>query len=118
MHKKVIGKHGEETARNYLEKKGYKILARNYLKRTGEIDLIAYDPEASEYVFVEVKTLTNQNHGYPEEAIDEKKLSKIIITAEQWFDEEEIKDPEWRIDIIAVEDRARKITHFMNISLD
>lgn len=118
MEKRKIGQKGEEQARKYLEEKGYKILAKNYLKRSGEIDLIAYDPVEDEYVFIEVKTRSNLNFGYPEEAIDENKLNKIVTTAEQWFDEEEINNPEWRIDIIAVEDNARKITHLKNISLD
>ena len=36
-----IGETGEEYAVNFLKKKKYKILERNYRKRFGEIDIIA-----------------------------------------------------------------------------
>jgi putative endonuclease len=54
VHKKVLGRKGEKLATDYLKKRGYKILKRNYKTPFGEADIIAQDCE--EVVFVEVKT--------------------------------------------------------------
>ena len=47
------GAWGEECAAAYLRRRGYRILARNYSCRFGEIDIIAADRHY--VVFVEVK---------------------------------------------------------------
>jgi len=118
MDKKLFGAQGESRAKEYLINKGYKIIQSNYLKRTGEIDIIAFDPKYNEYVFVEVKTRSNKSFGYPEEAVDDEKLSKIAETAESWLADNDIDDSEWRIDIISIEWKGGKpeITHLENIS--
>jgi len=119
MDRKAFGKKGEEKASGYLENKGYKILANNYLKRSGEIDIIAQDPKTGEVVFTEVKTRHSRSFGYPEESVDDNKVEKIIKTAEQWLMEKNQEDCDWRIDIISIEWNNGKtlIEHFENISL-
>ncbi len=118
MNNQSIGKKGEALAKRFLEEKEFEIIETNYQKRSGEIDIIAKDPKYNEYVFVEVKTRQNQSFGYPEEAVGEKKVEKIIETAEQWFDEKEMESPEWRIDIISIDwsEKDPKIEHIQNIS--
>ncbi len=106
-------------AEGYLKEKGYCILAKNFLKRSGEIDLIVKDPENQEVVFVEVKTRRSNNFGYPEEAVTQKKLDKIEQTALQWLEEKDFSENDWRIDVIAIElQNNKKITHLKNISLN
>jgi putative endonuclease len=118
MDNKSLGKEGELIAVKFLENKGYKILDTNFHKRAGEIDIIAFDPSFGEYVFVEVKTRSNLSFGYPEESVDEDKIEKISETAEGWFEDKDIDDPEWRIDIIGIEwyGKEPKIDHIQNIS--
>ena len=118
MNNKYIGKKGELMAVEFLRKKNYKIIEKNYLKRSGEIDIIAFDPKYNEYVFVEVKTRTNLNFGYPEEAVGKKKIIKIIKTAETWLSYKKISNPEWRIDIISIDlsNKKPEIEHIENIS--
>lgn len=102
----------------YLTKKGYEILDRNYQKKTGEIDLIAKDPEQNEVVFIEVKTRKSNTFGYPEEAVDQKKLKKIEKTALFWLNEYRKINILWRIDILTLElQNEIKITHLKNVSL-
>ena len=77
-YKQVTGKLGEDLATKYLEKIGYKIVARNFRCRQGEIDIIARSTE--ELVFVEVKTRTNLSYGSPAEAVDftkQKHMEKV-----------------------------------------
>ena len=50
--KQETGKIGEEIAKNYLERKGYKLIERNVRCRQGEIDIIAM--YSGKLIFVEV----------------------------------------------------------------
>lgn len=54
--KQKIGQIGEDCACEYLEKNSYKIIERNYLKKWGEIDIIA--KKGSKIHFVEVKAVS------------------------------------------------------------
>ena len=70
------GKKGEELARAYLEKLGYKIIECNKrFSRFCEIDIIALDKNT--LVFVEVKTRTTEICGMPFEAITKGKYNNI-----------------------------------------
>ena len=70
-----LGERGEDFASRYLKKKGYKVIARNYKTRLGEIDIIAEQDNV--VVFVEVKTRSNISFGYPFEAVNQKKRQKL-----------------------------------------
>jgi putative endonuclease len=70
-----LGKKGEDLASEYLRKKGYKVKARNYKTRLGEIDIIAEKDNV--IVFVEVKTRSNNSFGCPFEAVHQKKRQKL-----------------------------------------
>ncbi|PKL72440.1 YraN family protein [Candidatus Kuenenbacteria bacterium HGW-Kuenenbacteria-1] len=99
--KRKIGDLGEKIAKQYLKKQGYKIIKQNYTNRAGEIDLIV--KEKDQIVFVEVKTRTNQNFGYPEEAIDSRKQNKIFKTAQNYLIKEKIFSENYRFDVISIE---------------
>lgn len=117
-YKKDLGQQGEKMIEDYLKEKGYEVIDRNYLKRSGEIDLIAHSPKRDEIVFIEVKTRKSVTYGRPEEAVDKRKLKKIEQTALQWLQEKNKSNIHWRIDIIALELMEKiKITHLENVSL-
>ena len=71
---KNLGDRGEAAAAEYLEKKGYTILNRNYYICHGEIDIIAKDGDCT--VFVEVKTRRSDKYGSGLEAITVSKKEK------------------------------------------
>lgn len=71
----TLGKEGEALAVEYIRKKGYRILEKNFRTFSGEIDIIAKDGET--LVFVEVKTRADHAFGYPFEAVDRRKREKI-----------------------------------------
>jgi putative endonuclease len=77
------GLEGETRAAAALEKKGMRILARNFRARTGEIDIIAR--EAETIVFVEVKTWTHYGFEDLRLGINEKKQRRIIETAKYFL---------------------------------
>lgn len=72
---KPLGSEGEDLAVRFLQKKGYRIVARNYKTPVGELDIIARDGDT--IVFIEVKTRTDISFGYPFEAVNKRKRQKL-----------------------------------------
>jgi putative endonuclease len=99
--RKQLGATGEDVAAKHLKKLGMKVLDRNFKTDMGEIDIVAKDGDA--VVFVEVKTRTKNDRGFPEEAVDRKKLRKIEATGRIYLRYHASPDARWRIDVIAVE---------------
>ena len=93
------GIHGEHHAANFLRSQGYKIVARNYRWRGGEIDLIARDGSA--LVFIEVKSRTSGKYGLPEESITQHKQEKIILTAQHYL-QSHPTELDIRFDVVAL----------------
>lgn len=116
------GKIGEQKASEYLMKKGYQIINRNYWKKFGEIDIIARSKDKT-LVFIEVKTLLikSLNGLMPEDNFTTQK-SRRVKRACNYFaaKHSEFIDEEsgWRIDLIAIEifpDGKFSIRHYQNI---
>ncbi len=78
-----IGKKGEDMAADYLLSRNYEILARNFRFGRIEIDIIARHGDI--LVFVEVKTRSGDEFGYPEESVDEAKQEVIQTCAEEYI---------------------------------
>lgn len=130
MNPKEVGNLGERIACYYLEKKGYKVLDKNYFKERsavskGEIDVIA---ERDKIIsFVEVKTLTQSvigGLGYsPEDKVDFQKQRKLIKLAQDWLSEKKISlESKWQIDVISVkldsDFQKARVRHFENAVFD
>lgn len=98
-HNQQFGKLGEDIAAEYLEKKGYKILTRNY--RCGRVELDIICEVNNEIVFVEVKTRTSDLMAYPEQAVGKSKQRNIRLAAENFMEENQMTLSA-RFDIIAV----------------
>jgi putative endonuclease len=95
-----VGRKGEDAAATLLRDQGYKILARNYRCRHGEIDIIAF--EDGEYVFVEVKTRVTDEKGSGADAVTPAKQRKIVRVAQQYLVERSLDDRPCRFDVVAV----------------
>jgi len=106
--RKEAGKMGEDIACQFLTRKGFKILDRNYRKPWGEIDIIA---EKGDIVrFVEVKAVSRESlpdisremSDYrPEEQVHPSKLAKISRTAELYMAHKE-DSRDFQIDVVGV----------------
>jgi len=101
---KQIGDRGEEIAREFLERKGLEFVQKNYHAQGGELDIIMKDKKDDEYVFVEVKTRTNEAFGYGEESITQRKFEKILAAIEAFFLKElNLEElPFFRVDAVIV----------------
>lgn len=100
MNNRAKGIEGENIAVEYLKKRGYKILERNFMAKTGEIDIIAQDKNI--VVFVEVKTRENTLFGQPIEAITPQKVRSIVRTAELYLLSCKRQNDICRFDVIEV----------------
>lgn len=107
------GLKGEKIACNYLIDNGYSILERNYKFKTGEIDIIALKENI--IIFVEVKARSSTYYGYPYEAVNRKKQEKIIKTAMHYVKLHNIRDIQFRFDVIEVYlSKGNKVNHYTN----
>ena len=99
--KKALGRLGEKIASSLLQRRGYKIIDKNFQCRLGEIDIVALDHDA--LVFVEVKARVGKRFGLPEEAVRPWKI-KSIEKVGNYFRLLYPDTPELqRIDVVAVE---------------
>lgn len=98
--RRVLGSLGEQQACRVLETAGYRILARNYRVRGGEIDVIC--ERAGVLVFCEVKTRTTAQFGLPEEAVNAAKQRRLRRLAAEYLHRERRRARRVRFDVIAV----------------
>ncbi|HVM73697.1 MAG TPA: YraN family protein [Candidatus Paceibacterota bacterium] len=106
--RKEVGRIGESVAAEFLQRKGFRIIERNYRKPWGEIDIIA---EKNGVVrFVEVKTLSHENitdisrempDYRPEEQVHPAKLHRIARTAELYMNGTR-DSREYQVDVVGV----------------
>jgi len=109
---KSFGKKGEDIAAEYLTRKGYKILHRNYRTPLGEADMIISDNDV--LAFVEVKARTGNSFGEPFEAVDfrkQEKIKKIALYYLKWHKFEK----QVRFDVVSILARNGKtdVTHII-----
>lgn len=83
--KEIKGRLGEDYTAEFLVKKRCRIIARNYRKPCGEIDIIA--ESGDKLLIVEVKTRKENSLVSGVEAVDNKKKGRIIAAAECYFAE-------------------------------
>ncbi|MDY6845248.1 MAG: YraN family protein [Thermodesulfobacteriota bacterium] len=96
----LLGRKGERLATAFLKRQGYSIIQRNYRCKYGEIDIIAKDGTA--LVFVEVRTVSSDHFGDPQQTINNRKKRHISKVALHYLTKYEIRDVEVRFDVIAV----------------
>lgn len=110
---KKTGDIGEQLATEFLKKKKYKILERNFKNKIGEIDIIARLKK--QIVFVEVKTRSSLQFGNPSEAVNSHKQYKIRQVAECYLMQKKIEDSDIRFDVIEVleEDNGYKVVNHL-----
>ncbi|MEI9479495.1 MAG: YraN family protein [Deltaproteobacteria bacterium] len=98
--KKELGKKGEEMALRFLKKNGYRIFARNYVCKMGEVDIIAKEKDT--LVFIEVKTRTSTAFGPPQLAVNSAKQMQLSKVALYFLKEKCLEDVIARFDVVAI----------------
>lgn len=77
-----MGREGEFEARAYLVKHGYNVLHTNWHWHHYELDIIAVKED--ELIVVEVKTRSEDFLLSPEDAVDTKKIRRIVAAADAY----------------------------------
>ncbi len=95
-----LGRAGEDAAARFLSSLGYRILARRYRVRAGEIDLVA--EEGGTLVFVEVKTRSSLRWGSPGEAVDLRKRRRMARAAALYLSRVGAAERPCRFDIVEI----------------
>jgi putative endonuclease len=94
------GEFGERAAEDFLVKKSFDILARNYRIPAGELDLIARHKET--VVFVEVKLLKSKSYMNPEDQVTRAKRRRCEKAAHSWLQKQRRGDLACRFDVVAM----------------
>lgn len=111
----TLGRFGEDMACEYLMKKGYRIVARNWHTRKGELDIICWHDGI--LVFVEVKTRGPGSLGEPGEAVGRHKKTRLVRTASAYLSNKGLWESPSRFDLIALRMRGDEIDveHICNV---
>ena len=94
-----FGNLAENLAAEFLMKKSYKILVRNFRYQRAEIDIVAEFQNL--IVVVEVKARSYNTLIEPQEAVTKKKIKAIVMCSDFFMSENAI-NKEVRFDIITV----------------
>jgi putative endonuclease len=101
--KRKVGDIGENVACEFLLKRGFEVVKRNYLRKWGELDIIA--KRNGIYRFIEVKTGSHVPHVTssfrPEENVHPQKLRRIYRAIQTYMLENSL-DCDFQIDVIVV----------------
>lgn len=95
-----LGAAGEDRAADWYEAAGYRVVARNWRCRLGELDLVAV--KGGTYVFSEVKTRTTDRFGVPAAAVNRTKQVRIRRLAAAWLASESARARVVRFDVVSI----------------
>lgn len=103
----ILGRSGELLAAEYLESKGYTVLDRNWRSGHKELDLVARS--GNTLVVVEVKTRGSARFGNPEDAVDMRKIRRLVLATDAYL-RLKCLDMNVRFDIVTIIDSGGKVT--------
>jgi len=90
----------------FLLKKGYRCIGRNYRTRLGEIDIIASD--GAVVCFIEVKTRSHEACGSGADSIIKYKQRRMVKAALQFLQSRNMLDAQCRFDVVSIDISQRK----------
>ncbi len=94
-----LGKKGEQLAVEFLIKKGYEIVERNYTYKKAEVDIIAQLKNT--LAIIEVKTRSTSNFGNPQDFVKPKQIQNLVKAVDEYINSNNL-EVEVRFDIIAI----------------
>jgi putative endonuclease len=104
--RQALGASGEDAACAELLRRGYRIMARRYRTRFGEIDVVARDGRT--VVFIEVKTRASTAFGTAAEAVTPHKQAQVRKLAADYLWRHGLGEPPCRFEVAAVSVDAQR----------
>jgi putative endonuclease len=98
--RRALGQQAEQLAAVHLERRGYRVIDRNYRYRGGELDMVARDGET--LVFVEVRARRSAACGAPFETVGREKQRRVARAAEHWLVTHGLTRAFARFDVVSV----------------
>lgn len=101
MNKRRLGFDYEEKAARFLQMQGFTVVETNFYCSFGEIDIIAREEEY--LCFIEVKFRKSLADGYPQEAVDARKIRRISKSAIAYLNMKKLgTDIPVRFDVVSI----------------
>ena len=98
--KQALGMRAEQLASDYLIERGYTVIARNWRRPEGELDLVVSAEGLC--IFVEVRSRTGTERGHALETVDARKRARVLRAARLFIDEEKPTAAVFRFDVVGV----------------
>ncbi len=103
-----FGNKGEEIAVKFIESKGFSIIDRNYLRKFGEIDIVA--KKDGKVTFIEVKSVSREilsekedlDEFRPEDNVNAGKVRNLRKVIEAYLHEKDLIDSDWSFSVVTV----------------
>ncbi len=112
--KHIRGRFGEDYTADYLINKGYSIIARNFRRKGGELDIIALNGKILVVVEVKARKFGSMTDGM--DAMTFQKCRNIIRTAQRFIDETDVDFDEMRFDVAEVTLTTEEIPSVLEFS--
>ena len=105
----MVGDIGENIACDFLRKKGFEVVERNYLRKWGEIDIVA--KKKGIIHFVEVKSVSHETKvgdvihetGFrPEDNMHPAKLQRLFRTIQTYLLHKKLES-DFQLDLVTVQ---------------
>ncbi len=106
--RKGYGDEGEEVAVRFLEGQGYRVRARNYACRHGELDVVA--ERGDTVCFVEVRMRSTAVWGDPSHTVSFAKQRRVVKAALHYLQTQRLREKMIRFDVISVVGRGEGAT--------
>ena len=104
MDRRQVGTLAENSAAAFLESQGFAIVARNFLRRVGELDIVARLDDL--LVVAEVRTRTSEVYGGAAASVGRAKQRRIVMTTSLFMQRHrEYARCRVRFDVLIVRDR-------------
>jgi putative endonuclease len=109
----LLGKKGEQLATDFLVKKGYNIIERNYRFEKAEVDIIAKQKDT--LAIIEVKTRSSIDFGNPQDFVKPSQIKRLVKAVNEYVNDNDL-NVDVRFDIIAIikDGNHYKIEHLEN----
>ncbi len=102
-----FGELGERIAARWLERSGWRVLARRFRAGRRDIDLVV--EREGLVAFVEVKARTGEAFGDPVEAVHRRKQRSLSKSAQTWIVRHGRLGEQYRFDVVGVLLRDKRV---------